>query len=95
MVGREAVCEALNLKQVQMLLIHPSSAYPGAFCPVDGSVAVLSTTCPRCLGQLQVSLDLSQHLRTLASQQDAEVVDIADAALFPADAEGLAALKRY
>lgn len=94
-VGREAVCEALNLKEVQMLLIHPASAYPGVFCPADGSVAVLSTQCPNCLIQMEASPDLSQHLRTLATQQGAEVVEITDPALFPADAQNLAALKRF
>jgi peptide chain release factor subunit 1 len=94
-VGREAVCEALNLKQVQMLLIHPGSAYPGAYCPVDGTIAVLSTICSTCLKLMKDSPDLSQYLRNLALEQGAEIVEVADASLFPKDAEALAALKRF
>ena len=94
-VGREAVCEALNLKQVQMLLIHPSTAYPGAFCPTDGTVAVLSSQCPVCLETMTETVDLSEHLRSRAHSQGAEVIEVGDLSLFPADAEGLAALRRY
>lgn len=94
-VGREAVCEALNLKQVHMLLLHPTTAYAGAYCPADGSVAAISSQCPACLAKLTETPDLSQHLKSLAERQDAEIVEVADATLFPADAEHIAALRRF
>ncbi|MEK7460838.1 MAG: hypothetical protein AAB647_01320 [Patescibacteria group bacterium] len=94
-VGREAVCEALNLKQVQMLMIHPASAYPGAFCPTDGSVSVLGKKCPNCLADMNEAPDLNEHLRKLAIDQGAEVIEVADVSIFPKDAEALAALRRY
>lgn len=94
-VGREAVCEALNLKQVQLLFLHDASAYPGAYCPADGSVSALQTKCPLCLAEMASVPDLSEHLRTKAAEQNAHVMTIADLTLLPADAEGIAALRRY
>ena len=94
-VGREAVCEALNLGQVQTLLIHLGSAYAGNFCPVDGAVSCLLTQCPNCLRPLQAVPDISRYLQAKAAEQSANVIEVTDRKLFAVDGEGLAALRRY
>lgn len=93
-VGREPVYEALNLKQVQTLLLDPNERYSGFFCPADGSLAESLDRCPSCLGPMSELEDLSEAIRSSARAQSAEIMAVDDAdALKPYQA--LVALKRF
>lgn len=93
-VGHQMVTEALNLKQIQLMLLDPHHSFVGLVCPADGSITISSQTCPTCLGPMTKTSDLVTALKTLATAQSAEIIEVNDRDLL-AKYEGLAGLRRY
>lgn len=94
-VGQEPVYEALNMKEVQTLLIKRGHGFTGMVCPVDGSLASSQTQCPACLGPMDELPDLLSAIQAKAAEQQATVYDVDADIVFPDEYEGIAALKRF
>lgn len=94
-VGREAVYEALNLKEVQTLLVDEHAEWSGTVCPQDGSVSASNEKCPICLGVMEPAADFRLSLDSLAGQQGAEIIALPHSVTLPDEYEHVAALKRF
>lgn len=93
-IGREPVLEALNLKQVQILILDPKATFAGMVCPKDGCLSQSLTKCPLCLSPMEQRSNLIAEIKKLAALQDAIVLEAPDSSELAAY-EGLAALRRY
>lgn len=94
-VGVEPVLEALNLKQVQTLLISRGTQFAGWRCPADGSLSTSLSQCPICLGPMEETADLRAAITKLAAAQRAEILEVDGTFVLPDEYQGLAALKRF
>jgi len=93
-VGREAVMEALSLRQVQSLFINPRQDFAGYVCNTDGFVSSLMSTCPTCQTELAQQSSITLDLIALAKRQAASVIAVSEPELLK-DYDSLAALRRY
>ncbi len=94
-IGREAVCEALNLHQVEKLLIDPTQAYPGFVCSTGEAVSTLQSTCFHCLQPMAAIDDLRPALEQLAGQAQTRILYLPLETVLPEAAAGLVGMKRY
>ncbi len=72
-LGLEPVLEALNLCQVQTLVIHPDFKAEGYVCPRDHTLSTYQEKCPACDGAMVYTEYLADEMVEAALSQNAEV----------------------